>query len=523
MQIPSMPFKVLALAPFKTVNDTIWSKKPVVVDKTELNHIMKDLGLSLYIPIPGNLCPFGGIDIKISRLKDFHPDQLVKNIDYLKNLLDARAFINKAKAKGTSLQEVNSRIQEWPNLPPLTLETESPPQKKSSESAIDNILNMVALPDEHPGKLSQKHTISKQIEDIINEILHLIFSDKRFSELESVWRGLKLFFQHGGTNGDVTLEIVPVSSELLNDTLDTLTATLIQDLPSLIIVDLAFDNSSLSLEHLEKISNFSETLMVPTICWVTKDFLYLDNWKNFQKLPFLPNHLDESHYAKWHKLEQSSAGRWLSVTCNRFLARYPYGKDNKTRVIDFYEKRQLWTSPVWAVASLIAKSFVETGWPTKFTDLQNIKIEDLPLNTENPDKPIPTETFFTNDRIDQFTRIGIMPLSCIQKKDIAFIPAETTVAGISLRYQALLSTITRFIFWCLDNLSKNEETSAIEKNFTKAFSLFWEKSGHQVPEDLTISAGKPGPDNRIPLRIALTPPPNILPSGEEIALEFVIG
>lgn len=118
MQIPSMPFKVLALAPFRAANDSIWSDSPIAVDKTDLDHVMADLGLSLFIPIPNDLCPAGGIDIKIARMKDFHPDQLVQKNDYLKNLLDAGDFIGTARAKGTPVHEIHSRMRAWPNLPP---------------------------------------------------------------------------------------------------------------------------------------------------------------------------------------------------------------------------------------------------------------------------------------------------------------------------------------------------------------------------------------------------------------------
>jgi len=520
MQIPSMPFKVLALAPFRAANDTIWSNNPITVDKTDLDHVMADLELSLFVPIPNHLCPAGGIDIKISRMKDFHPDQLVQKNGYLKNLVDVEEFINAASSKGTPVQEINSRLQTWPGLPPLTLETDTQKPKKKSERAIDNILDMVALPDEQTGTASPKSGASNQVASILQGVLDHIFSNKTFIELESIWRGLRFFLQQGGANGDVTLDIVPVAAETLGETLDLLTVHLVQNLPSLIIVDLPFDNSSLSLEHLQKIAQFSETLMVPALCWITKDFLYIDDWNDFNKLPFLPNHVDGPHYAKWHKLEQSSAGRWLSVTCNRFLSRYPYGKDNKTRGVEFNEKGQAWTAPVWAAAGLLAQSFVKTGWPTRFTDHQNIIIEDLPLNAEHPDKQIPTETFFTNDRLDQFTRIGIMPLACIQNKDIVFTPVETTVAGISLSHQAFLTSFTKCIFWCLDNLSKDPDPRVIEENFKKALSLFWEKSGHPVPDSLKLTAGKKGSDDRMPLRIEVVPPSSILASGEKIELDL---
>jgi type VI secretion system protein ImpC len=519
MQIPSMPFKVLALAPFRAANKATWLKAPIPVDKNDLDIVIKDLDLMLYVQLPDNLCPEGGIDIKISGFKDFHPDKLVQNNDFLKNLMDASAFIQKATAQGKSIQEIGDRIKNWPNLPPITIETKRPKPQKASKDAVDNILSMVALPDEQPGASPQEQSMSTQIDAILQKTLSIIFSDNRFRRLEAVWRGVKLFMHQGCVNGDVKLEIVPVSLETLNDTLDSLTATLIQDLPSIIIVDLPFDNSAISLEHLEKIAVFSETLMVPSICWITKDFLYIDSWKDFNKLPFLPNHLDGSHYAKWHRLEQSSAGMWMAVTCNRLLSRYPYGKDNKTKS-KFKENSRLWTGPVWAAGSLLAQSFAKTGWPTRFTDRQNITIEDLPLNTEDPNNQIPAETSFSTDRIDQFTRIGIIPLTCTQNKDTVFTTAGKTVAGNSLGFQALLSTVTKFVFWCLDNLSKDLDQKEIEENFTRAFTLFWEQSGHQVPEDLAISAGSPNPESRIPLKIELTPSSKILPSGEKIELEF---
>ena len=52
--------------------------------------------------------------------------------------------------------------------------------------------------------------------------------------------------------------------------------------------------------------------------------------------------------------------------------------------------------------------------------------------------------------------------------------------------------------------------------------MFWEKSGLHAPEDMVITAGKPGQDNKIPLDISFTPQPEILPLKQKIELEFSI-
>jgi hypothetical protein len=210
----------------------------------------------------------------------------------------------------------------------------------------------------------------------------------------------------------------------------------------------------------------------------------------------------------------------MAITCNRFLVRYPYGPDNQPSFVRFEESGNLWVSPVWAIGSLISQSFIKTGWPTRFTEWQNIRLENLALTMIEGNKNISTEASFSDERIDQFIRAGIMPLVSPLNKDTAFIPGETTVAGSSLSYHLFLSRITRFFFWCKDHFEEDLEPLDLEKNLRRAFSLFWEKSGHLTPKGLEISVSKPKPDQPVMVRIIIDPSRQILPTGEKIELEL---
>jgi len=214
------------------------------------------------------------------------------------------------------------------------------------------------------------------------------------------------------------------------------------------------------------------------------------------------------------------SARWLTVTCNRISARYLYGKDNLPRRISFEEKHPAWFSPVWALGTLIGRSFIEAGWPTRFTDWQTIQLEDLSLNTQDPQQPLPTEANFDRDRIDQFIRSGIIPLATVQGKDIAFVPNETMAGGISLRYQLFVSRITQLVLWCRDHFEKGLNGKDLEAALQQAFKLFWEISGHSGPESLEIIVDKPDPDGRVPVRIALEPTRQILASRDRVELDF---
>jgi type VI secretion system protein ImpC len=288
-----------------------------------------------------------------------------------------------------------------------------------------------------------------------------------------------------------------------------------------VLVDLPFDSTPRSLELLHRVAKFSETLLIPAITWIRPAFFHIDTWWDIKKLSFLPHYLEEPPFARWQSLKRTPAARWLAVTCNRFLTRYPYGKDNTPRRMYFEEHGPLWISPVWALGSLMGRSFIETGWPTRFTDWQRIRVDDLPLNTEDPKKPLPIEGYFDRDRIDQLIRSGIIPLASVQGKDIAFVPDETTVNGVSLAYQLLVSQITQLVLWCRDHFEKGLEGDDLEAELRGAFGAFWERAGHHGPENLGISVGKLEPDGRIAVRITLEPSRQILPSREKVEVDFL--
>jgi type VI secretion system protein ImpC len=519
MQFHPMPFKILAMARFGP-NNGPWTQPPVPVDNMDLDAAMDKLRIRDYFSIPVDLCPAGGLEIRFSKLKDFHPDTILQNNSFLTHLLEAKNYLTDSKTRSLSAQAKNQGLKKWSDLPLIRIQSEKKDSKTRSTGTLDNILDMVALTGKSPGPSPKFQAGSAQIDDILQQVLSHIFTHENFRTSETAWRGLKLLLQQGVGTSDIKLEIVPVTLNTLEETLDNLMPNLIHHLPSLILIDLPFDNSSRCIGLLEKIAIFSETLMVPALVWITPRFMQMASWNDLNKLPFLPHFLEEPVFAKWRGLKNQPEANWVTVICNRFLARYPYGNENKPRKIQFYEQPLLWTAPVWAVACLIVQSFIKTGWPTRFTDWQDIKIGDLALDTKSAPRPIPTEVSFTEDRIDQFRRAGIMPLAAIANKDIVFTPTETTMGGASLSYQLLVSRITQFILWCRDNFPKDLSGDELEKGLRQAFSRFWEFSGHTGPENLEISAGRQKSDDRIPLHIDLQPSRKILPFGEKIQLEF---
>jgi type VI secretion system protein ImpC len=520
MQIPRIPFKILALAPYLPYDQNIRLNKPLSVDNLNLDQVIDELKPTFTVAIPGDLYPAENLEIKIREMKDFHPDGIMQNNPALGNIRKAVTYLEDAKKKGRSRAEITARLKKWQNLPPIQIETETKKPASSSGDPVDSILSMVDLPDSPSGIPSQPRDAGSQLNLQLSDILRNIFSNPTFRALESAWRGLKLLLQEVNRHDGPRVEIFPMYSDSLEETLDRLTPELIEATPSLILIDLPFDSSPRSLDLMARIAQFSETLLVPTIVWITPGFFHLDSWQGLKKLEYLPHFLAEPPYGKWQSLKKKSAANWLAATCNRFVVRYPYGNDNQPRLVQFEEQRPLWASPVWALGCLIAQSFSRTGWPTRFTEWQKIRLEDLPLNTEDPDHPLPLETHLNRERIDQFIRSGIIPLATMSDKDIAFVPAAPAVGRAALSYQLFVSRITRLIIWCRDHLQKDLAGVELEAALQRTFTLFWEASGHVKPENFSVETGETQTNGRIPLRIQLEPSPQILSPAEKVELEF---
>ncbi len=521
MDLPSMPLRILALAPCMgpgysgSVNDPVW------VELDGLDHFIEKFAPTLSIPVSKSLCPLGEISITIKRIKDFKPEGLLKSVSYLDNLVQARKFVLEANSKNMDHSQIVSRLRQWPDLPHLELPEPGPSQpKKQGSSPVDDILKMVALPDQDTVRPPSSTGIVDVFDQLLRDILKTIFRNPDFRSLESVWRGFELLWKNARETDQVQVGMVPVDGDNLEKALEALTLNLAVNLPSIVLLDFPFDSSPRALGLLEQVAEFAQSLLVPSVVWIGPGFFNMETWKDLDRLPFLPHYLEEPHFGKWRTLCKRPASQWLSATCGCFLGRFPYGPENPGGPIIFDEGQNLWVSPVWGVGALIAKSHGEFGWPTRFTDWQRIHIGDLPVHQINSRTSIPLEISFPEDRLRQFVKANIMPLACAVNRDMIFSPFDRTIYGGSLGYQLFLSRITQLLLWCKDNFPPNLEAEQLQQGIERVFSTFWEKSGYQISNRLNISVYKPDAETQGQVVLTIDPPKEILSTGEKVALEI---
>jgi predicted component of type VI protein secretion system len=119
---------------------------------------------------------------------------------------------------------------------------------------------------------------------------------------------------------------------------------------------MAFDSSSASVELLEAVSAFADTVLAPTVVPVGSHFLDLGEWSEIDRLAYLAHHIEDNPvYAKWNRLRSLPEANWLVAACNGFLARPRYAGESAARDVLFEEAAPLWISPVWAVGTLAVR------------------------------------------------------------------------------------------------------------------------------------------------------------------------
>lgn len=530
MKTAPPPYTILALGTFCPVPETGSSVPIITVETPSLREAFGQLSPRLWIPAPPDICPPGGLTLQPAELKDLTPDGLIRTTPYLKDLCDAGDFVAKGHSNGFTPEDIAARVKStWPHLPlDLAIPTASPHGQQATGHAVDDILSMVAMSGRAdqgvPGSAGGPGDWKRKIDDLLSANMACIFGSEEFRAFETAWRGAECLFRRGGVGTGarvkVALKIAPVSAATLPAAMEFLASELAADTPDLILIDLPLDNTPGGAETLGNIAAFAATLLTPTAAWITSAFFHLDNWRELHRVPYLKNHLDDAVYAKWRKLREQPPGQWLTLTCNRFLTRPPYGEDNRPRSVAFTEGEPLWISPVWALGTLAAQSVNQFGWPSRLTDYMRVRLKDLAVSFQGDEKAAATEAIFPDDRIRQFTEIGITPLAGAPGQDTAFMPKAAVASGESLLSQMFLSRIIGFLLKMRDAYEESGGDTEPASFVTEALAAFFEATGQEPPDDLWITAGLREGEGSLPLDIAFTPPRSVSPDSRKLAFRF---
>lgn len=114
-----LPLKLLVVGDFTSQNDDtpVEDRKPIDVDKSNFNDVLKGQKLSLDLSVPNRLDEKAkdeqlAVKMKFESLKDFEPDAIVEKVPELKNLIALRDALKALKGPLGNAPEFRKKIQE---------------------------------------------------------------------------------------------------------------------------------------------------------------------------------------------------------------------------------------------------------------------------------------------------------------------------------------------------------------------------------------------------------------------------
>ncbi|WP_320173331.1 type VI secretion system contractile sheath domain-containing protein [Maridesulfovibrio sp.] len=482
MHIELPPFKLLMLAPFSPTLETD-NPPRINADPSSIDQALAVLNPGLDIPLDRNHFPAASINISISRMADFRP----KNI---------------------------SRIPEFKNIISQMAEDSPSPKRTTptpkSSAVLDEIFSMV-----NSGQTEQSTAASSQNERPKSELLQAIFADPLFRKMEAAWRGLELLSRQVPSGSKVSVEfmLVPISENNLLPIMDKLEQELTDSPPELILVDHSLNNSPRSMELLERVMDFAESMLAPAMVTFGPKFLELENWAVTDKLPFIPTLLEGAEYGRWKTLRQQPAAGWIIGCAGSIMGRTMHSPESGFEQTSLSERGPLWANSIWGAAALCTHSLSEHGRATLFADHSSTRLDGLPI-AEGP-RPAPVNPPIGTERIKDFRQAGINALAF--NGDQAFLLGATTIDGGPANLRFYLSGLIHFLI--LLSTIKRKEFSNIEPQLTEAIALFLQQQGYQQPQDLGIKKGEQSGET-IPLEISITPGAEILPGNAPISFGF---
>jgi len=523
-QFEDVPYTIVALAPFAPVAAEGGSPKMVTADLSSLDQALEQLAPTLRVAVPKQYCPEAWVTVAPRALRDFRPERLAQTCPFLRDLAAAREMLK--NARDAAPEQLAARVREqWPQLPLDYDAMQGAGAAPAAGDAVDDILSMVAMADSGSRGAKGDGGLLAQVEALMAGVLAAVYDDDGYRACEAAWRGAEMLLKQAeakeGAGIALKLASVDPRAQEFPDSLDDLVAELASELPNLMLVDVELDSAPARIEYARRLASFAETLLTPTVAGAGPGFFRLDDWSQLGRIPYISTFLEDPGYAKWRNLRKEPGGRWLCVALNHVLARPKYGDEARPRTVFFSEARHLWLNPAWAVATLAAKSVHLHGWPSRLTDYHSVKLEDLDV-LDADDGPMPTIMRMGEERIEEFAEAGFAPVVGMVHKDVAIAPRVPALSGDALAPQLFLNRVLGFLFWCKDSLAESIEaggSGSIAGNLQAAFGLFWQRTGHQPPADLDITAGEADGDS-LPLAIGFTPPRDVLAGGSRLEFTF---
>jgi len=272
--------------------------------------------------------------------------------------------------------------------------------------------------------------LEKVLHQQLNEILH----HPDFQKLESGWRGLKFLVDRTDFRRHVLLDVLPAHKsdlrELFRDAVPKLARGMELEAPlSMVLLDYEFDATEEDIDLLGAIGELGGVLHFVSVGAAGASFFEVDTVAEIANLPPLWQHLGQPQYVRWNGFRHTSSSAFIALALPRFLLRCAYGSDSPVKGFPFQEtigdqSHCLWGRSSVAVVTAAIRSYVASGWPTRFAGIEQ-SIDDLPVFASGSVR-MPLEVLLGEEKVAELGTSGFIVLSGRANSDRIFCQSVPT-------------------------------------------------------------------------------------------------
>ncbi len=444
------------------IGDALAKRKPIKVDVDKLDDVLARMKISLNLSLDGAEAV---VNVPIASMDDFHPDQIVENVELFTELRNLRRNL----ASKAGFDRAAKTVMSWSGedaLPPLPRKsagaaiatdrrlsdfarlTGRPSTAEAAEASVEALMRRIVGPLVQPARDAQAEQLTARVDEALSISMRRILHHPDFQAAEAMWRGIEFLVRRIETGAKMEIVLYDVSAEELAADIAAGEDLLKGGLYGMLVEQPALDahegalsaviglyNFELMPPHAEllgRIAQVAAACGAPFITAIGPDAL---------KIPMYEQHqlIQES----WGALRDLEAARYLGLAAPRFLLRMPYGK--KSDPIDAFAFEEftrqgglaamLWGHPALIPALLLAETFGQQGMKMILGGVMGVRdmVTYLYVDPDGEQVALPcTERMYGEREAVTVGNYGVMPLLSIRGRTELRLGSFASVFGATL-------------------------------------------------------------------------------------------
>ena len=440
------------------IGEALARRKPIAVDVDNLDDVLARMSLKLSLAL-GNADDV--VEVPIGSLDDFHPDQLVENVELFGTLLQLRRDL----ASRTGFARASKEVLSWSGEEKLPAPANQArgaiiatdlrlsdfarltgrPNTQAGDGTIDDLVRRLVGPFVRPDRDVRQEQLTARVDEALSAAMRRVLHHPDFQAAEAMWRGVELLVRRIETGARLQIVLYDVSAEELAADLASVEALedsglygMLVEQPaqdadqgplSVVVGMYGFELSPPHADLLGRVAQVAAASGAPFVTGIDPDAL---------QTPMYQQHIMIRE--AWTALWELPASGYLGLAAVKFLLRMPYGK--KSDPIDAFAFEEftreaglsgmLWANPALAVGLLLAQGWQKAGAKMKPGAISIIG--DMPYYVYNsPDGDqvaLPcTERLYSERQASQAVGYHVMPILSLRGRPEVRLAGITSVAG----------------------------------------------------------------------------------------------